>query len=34
MKGVILGLLIIGGIIVGVVRDNLGKLEFLLVELC
>ncbi|TKI82345.1 hemolysin, partial [Bacillus cereus] len=30
MKGAILGLPIIGGIIVGVARDNLGKLEPLL----
>ncbi len=33
MKGAILGLPIIGGIIVGVARDNLGKLEPLLAEL-
>ncbi|PFE06450.1 hemolysin [Bacillus cereus] len=33
MKGAILGLPIIGGIIVGIARDNLGKLEPLLAEL-
>ncbi|PGO29042.1 hemolysin [Bacillus cereus] len=33
MKGAILGLPIIGGIIVGVARDNLGKLEPLLAQL-
>ncbi|MBE7104496.1 HBL/NHE enterotoxin family protein [Bacillus cereus] len=33
MKGAILGLPLIGGIIVGVARDNLGKLEPLLAEL-
>ena len=33
MKGAILGLPIIGGIIVGVARDNLGQLEPLLAEL-
>jgi hemolysin BL binding component len=33
MKGAILGLPVIGGIIVGVARDNLGKLEPLLTEL-